>query len=671
MKYSRCLLLFALTTLVGIYSRAQDATFNWMKYVQTEAPYGDAQVILDREGAPWLMVKSDQGVNYNGSGNMGFLDHEGWGFYRLDSLGNIKNRFQICHNYGRFRYEAMATDEQNNLWVAGYAQDSLTINMATGRKRLKFKGSRSVLAVFSPTGEFIRADTIGLNRSIGISDLVFDQRNRAHLLMRTEDYIYHKNNLGEHVSTAKHNLHHFLLDSTGNEISRRVFKLDEIPGGNLYNTCHISMNESGYYIAAQYHDEIIYENEVIVPYRKIESKYEPFKENHAVVMHFDPEGNFRWYKAIYGHGAQQISQITSDTTGVYFSVYYTYECNISEDNKIVHFGKGGGELGYGEMLISIAKDGRIRWTDTHAVRKYLGGFLSCTGLELDQNDQLIVAFNFKDSLVVHGKYRRYDLKWKEKYQHTSFFMIYDKKGEVLKVRKDLDYKKGNTFYADLRCIGNKFLVLGSYEPKYNGGIWDKKTHTRTPYTYSFDLSMTMPGSKNMRLPQHPTIFYKSIFLYSFNQHKVTDEPDKINTIEPEPLEPDTSMLVYVEPLLYNSLGVSNPLDTAGLTVITEPDLTFDVSPIDTASSANSSIDLNLFPNPTRRNLNIKISGVKDSFSLTFYDERGNLLLTHSAYADSSELTFEFDVSDYAGGTYLCVFVNGNGEVKTARWVKVN
>jgi hypothetical protein len=47
------------------------------------------------------------------------------------------------------------------------------------------------------------------------------------------------------------------------------------------------------------------------------------------------------------------------------------------------------------------------------------------------------------------------------------------------------------------------------------------------------------------------------------------------------------------------------------------------------------------------------------------------MLTHSAYADSSELTFEFDVSDYAGGTYLCVFVNGNGEVKTARWIKVN
>ena len=662
-----CLLFFS-SLVPGL---AQDAIFNWMKYVQTETPYGDAQIILDREGAPWLVVKSFLGVNFSGTGSMGFQDYEGSGFYRLDSLGNMKNRFQISHSGGRFYCDAMATDEQNNLWIVGQAQDSLIINMSSGRKRIKFKGLKPVLAVFTSNGEFVRADTISVDNVREIFDIAFDKKNRAHLLMRSENYFSKKNILGEYVSISKHVLHHLLLDSAGNEISRREFKLGEMQGATMWNTSHISINESGYYIATQYHDTISTPEGVLVPYMPIESNNDVTYENHGVVMHFDLDGNFLWYKTVFGFSYQHITQLTSDTSGVYFAASFANECSLSDDNQITHYYEGGGELGYGVMLVSISNRGDIRWTDSHAVRKYFSGFLTCVGLELDQNEQLIAAFNFKDSLVVHAKNRRYDLKWSEKIGHTAFFMIYDQKGEVLKVRKDLDYKKGNTLLTDVRSIGNKFLVMGSYEPKYSGGVWNKQDGSHSPYTYDLDLSVQMHGAKDVRLPSHPTIFYKSLFVYCYNQKKVDDTPDKIDLIEPEPLKPDTMVLAWTEPVMLDSLWVNNPIDSMDVALNDEPDLTFDEYPVDNAQMVNSALDINLFPNPTRRNLNVRITGVKDFFSLTFYDERGNLLFTNSAYANSPEVNYEFDVSTYAGGIYLCVFVNGDGEVRTLRWIKVN
>ncbi len=78
----------------------------------------------------------------------------------------------------------------------------------------------------------------------------------------------------------------------------------------------------------------------------------------------------------------------------------------------------------------------------------------------------------------------------------------------------------------------------------------------------------------------------------------------------------------------------------------------------------SNVELNVFPNPTRENLQLEVKGSNERFGLTIYDAMGNMVMTEAMSSSKTKLS----VGHFANGTYVIV-LRSNFSVFTKTFVK--
>jgi Secretion system C-terminal sorting domain len=89
-----------------------------------------------------------------------------------------------------------------------------------------------------------------------------------------------------------------------------------------------------------------------------------------------------------------------------------------------------------------------------------------------------------------------------------------------------------------------------------------------------------------------------------------------------------------------------------------------VSMVVGVEEVQSTIELSVFPNPTRDNLQLEVKGSSERFGLTIYDAMGNLVMTESISSSKTKLS----VGHLANGTYVVV-LRSNFLVYTKTFVK--
>lgn len=76
------------------------------------------------------------------------------------------------------------------------------------------------------------------------------------------------------------------------------------------------------------------------------------------------------------------------------------------------------------------------------------------------------------------------------------------------------------------------------------------------------------------------------------------------------------------------------------------------------------VELTVFPNPTRENLQLEVKGSNELFGLTIYDAMGNMVMTEAMNSSKTKLS----VGHFANGTYVIV-LRSNFSVFTKTFVK--
>ncbi len=262
--------------------------------------------------------------------------------------------------------------------------------------------------------------------------------------------------------------------------------------------------------------------------------------------------------------------------------------------------------------------------------------------------------------MVHARGRDFEMKWDRNKGHSTFIMIGDTIGEILDVRTDIIQSKGMTLILDAASNKNHFSVTGYYLAKQVGIIWDEQEKAWTKTETQTDIKVNISDKNGMPFQNHR--YSGGIFIYQFEQPYLKN--------------------VARDSLLMTAQQV-DPLDSSSSSIHQRPIPSLTIEPIvssiaqDSISSAISgptasvfSLDLNIYPNPTRNILNIRVKGISDFCEIQIHNLSGQLIFSKVIHTSNDLLELSYDVATWSADTYILKIYTGHNKTALKRWVKL-
>lgn len=564
---------------------------------------------------------------------------------------------------------AMECSPSGELWVLAPYHTQMQVRMP-GKEWIVKDSTVAygalLMTVMKKDGTIRLCKNIEVQASDNMLDLSFDTKGNAHIISQRIDRIME---LGEGMPDVwrerMHLLHHY-VNAEGEVLHKDDFFMPANVNFSLWDSHIHTAPDDGFYITTKYQHSVNMNGVDVIVNNDLKPDEYTSNEFSAVLMRFDSNGKFQWHKSLFGYGNQWITDITSDSTNVYFSTCYSYECNINQKNKFFYQYKTP-KVGNGLMYAAVSHNGQLKWTKEHFVRNYSGATLNCFGLETDRLGQLLMFCNFSDSVAIKGKYKDYTLLYDRWQNGCNFFMLCDTLGEVLELRNDLVQRVGSAQYTDVAAHGSRFAATGWYMPGMKNYYFDNEMRRMVSNEWDTEIQVSINGKMSEPFPKRET--HGGIFCYSFTQPKHIPQHDYI---EPMPEPADTIQYVYdPEPILTDTtLLAQNPMDVSQNTSAPDfalPD-TLQILLIDPVAS-NALLSLRLHPNPTRHWLNVEVDGLEEFCTLLIHDLRGQLVFSSTFFISETHYELSHDVEAWAADTYILTMLSGGNKKVSKRWVK--
>ena len=89
--------------------------------------------------------------------------------------------------------------------------------------------------------------------------------------------------------------------------------------------------------------------------------------------------------------------------------------------------------------------------------------------------------------------------------------------------------------------------------------------------------------------------------------------------------------------------------------------------LDVDNPQNRTIDLSVYPNPTKDIINVKLSGITNITSIRLFDITGKVLINDAVMINAGDIVKTYNLEDYNRGIYVLT-VTSNGYTSTKRIV---
>ena len=370
----------------------------------------------------------------------------------------------------------------------------------------------------------------------------------------------------------------------------------------------------------------------------------------SYLVKYDDEGKLLWLKNLSGDNTQWITDIeVAKDQSVFFCGQYSVECEISDGvntpEVVVPKSPNGTNYFHGKLF----PDGSISYTYhySHYRNNY---YIIAQGIGLDDNGEIHMVGNFNDTLTFnnnilpagyHNEEALYSL-WKDD--------------------KLLDQKKMGQcrqHFMSPTCIDVNGLNFAG------GGL------------YAGDENIFFLGDKKIKLKNRD--YGRATFIFGGSVPK-KDIP--IETIAEAKENKQKEIVEYLKPIIACLPETESAapdewtplLETTNEAII--PISINDTSIVETtdANSSNNNsealtnipcnqvqIDMQAiaYPNPTRADLNIKVTGYTGVIKIEMFNPEGQLVYSKVATMFSNEETFSLNTSNFASATYLLLITTSS------------
>ena len=693
-------LTFALLSFCSAGQQLQSAR----SFIATQTQINQSEIALDCLGNTWMSSVISSEMEFP---DLGRTINKDWKtmvvLYRINAKGKVDRLMEFGYAWYN-GMPAFGCAPNNDLWVFISISGTMHLDMGTEKVEVTGQGRWSnALVIVSPEGKIKTAkafDESAFCSIYPVTDIDFTSKGECHLIIPRKEEKREIREGRTEQSYAYMHLHHFLLDTQG-----EVLKNDDLYIGNDGTDFHASnvcvTIDDDFYITASYRTNITMNGKEIVP-DKNPPRDTKWGDDHAVLLHFDAESNFTWYRTIFGYGGQYIRNITTDANNVYITGYFNYEYGINSTNEITL--ENGELLNHGGMFIACAgHNGRVKWTNMIPTLHSPTQTTDCGGLETDGKGQLLYFMLHSDSLDIPGKDKVLHIRKPGMHTVTSCVLIGDTLGNFIDLRQDIVHTKGQTFTMGSAAQGDLFAVTGFYLGEVKGFNYSENDQAYLDSKTFTDLQVVMGNKKGPKFMSHRSS--GGVYTYSFRQPPLpapaqeviaslspADRPYTLNTDHANCEFPTTEQLLadtifgfpdvtIVEDQEWIPHSIPLPEGTVdeylvvpGVEeVVQAGEVNVDSTQVAGGSLADEEINeeisaaaaapaLSIFPNPARGPLSIQAEGVREHCTLMIHDMQGQMMVSQSRMLNSDNASFTLNTSTWSGGTYTATVISEGGSM---------
>jgi Secretion system C-terminal sorting domain len=349
------------------------------------------------------------------------------------------------------------------------------------------------------------------------------------------------------------------------------------------------------------------------------------------VAHYNPEGKLNWFQHFCGISTQWIRDVTiAPDNSIYFLGIFDRQCDITSQIKTTIQSETPNVSGYNIFHGRLYPDGEIEYTYFYE-NKRNSYYISPHKISLDGNNEIHIASTYNDTIsfgseTIYANYHNtnsFHSVW-QKEKHISLQSIGEVKDHFLhNVAFDVSefsFCGGAEYYGDKTIFfkgTDKFKLknrdYGGAIILYGGKIKPKETPWTSP------IAMKKPN-----LDERIEAFKPAI-----ECHNNTTEDEAENTWLPIVLSSDSTS--EATEINQSTLNTQTPCGEDILSVYAKA-----------------------FPNPTRGQLTVEVSGLSGNLKLEMYNSSGQLLLSRIQEDIPEVYQMDFDMSTVASGQYVVV-----------------
>lgn len=361
-----------------------------------------------------------------------------------------------------------------------------------------------------------------------------------------------------------------------------------------------------------------------------------YENRDSYLVKFNSECTLLWMKKIGGRDAQIIRDMVIDKDGsVYGTGQYYSECSIGNGVRVIQKNQDKSSAQINFFYFHLFEDGELDFIRFEQGKVYPSGMLG-SSIALDQNGKVFIIGDFSDTLQISGKsisgYR---------HEYTGFQTIWEKnklvsiektgESERFMYNKKIDinhcaFAIGGIYYGELAFlnVGGKKVKLSHKDYGRSSFIFGGAIPDDT--TYWPPISSTNDSLKNKRIEQ-----FESLLTCS----KLNENPAPDNWFSSVDSFPQSIDSVIAFP--------------CGQTV--------------------KGMEAYLYPNPTDKEVNIKLLGIVGKIQLMIYSSDGSLILSQQIEDMNDSQTITYDLSQLSSGTYYVQILHKDYQ-KALRFIKV-
>lgn len=358
----------------------------------------------------------------------------------------------------------------------------------------------------------------------------------------------------------------------------------------------------------------------------------------AFVVKFDSEHRFLWARTLSGKSSQHIRDLVIDAKGkIWLTGSYDLECVISSGVKLNQQSGYEWKSGSNFFYASFFPDGVLDFVRFHTMPGYNQSVFG-TSLILAENEYVFLAGSFTDTLQFNPTSQQVVTS---NHPGSNFLSLWHR-DTVKSVQADFKSTNSWAFISKIGYGGGRLVVLGNY---YGDAVltthqgksfkFTNRDYGRNTFISSTLLPIEKDKEKTDSIPEH--------------KNHLSEIEEILACLSPESRADKFTWF-------------STPnADTTALLPATDEKYPCSVQ-LKSASAV-------LYPNPTKTDFKLNLSGFRGELTISIISEKGELILRHQTRLEEEELQLAFDVSHLSPGTYF-VNVVQHGFGKSFRLIKI-